>query len=130
MADLNILQPSVASKINLNDIDFDSIELSNLEQIKNEIDEIINYKKILGKRLESIEQKIRIEKKNKKDQMLREIDEEISKKKKQLLKIQEIENDQSSEDEENEIEEVVYNRKNPKGRVVKKQIRGRSIKNK
>lgn len=129
MTDFNIAQLNIIQKINLNDIDFDSLDISNLEEIKKELEEVINYKRILGKRLESIEQKIKIEKKNKKDQMIKEIDEEISKKKKQLLKIQEIENDdQSEDDDEEEIESVVYNKKSPKGKVTKKPARGKAVK--
>lgn len=108
------------SKLCITEIDFDNATLEELKEIKKEIEDIIIYKETLKNRLTIFESKLKEEKENKKQAMLKEIEDEIAKEKKKLLKIRKIEEDEETEETEEEEEAVVYNKKNPKGRPVKR----------
>lgn len=117
----NLLVQQQDSKLCITEIDFDNATLEELKEIRKEIDDIIIYKETLKNRLKIFDDKLKIEKNNKKQAMLKEIEDEIAKEKKKLLKIRKIEEDEETEEEEEEEEEaIIYNKKTPKGKPAKR----------
>jgi len=106
-------QIPVPDKISLNDLDFDELDESELIMIKNEIEVVLKINQLKNERMNQIKKQIADEKKQLRDEMLKEIKREkdkLTKALKEKMKSEE------SEDEES-IESIVYDKKNPKGKV-------------
>lgn len=115
MSEQNKIEPPVIhEKISLKDLDFDNLDLDELLMIKDEIDVVLNIKKLVGERLEHVKRQLNEEKEELRKKMMRDLRKEKEKLKK---------NDDY--DEEESSESVIYNKKTPKGKVTK--ARGRPL---
>ncbi len=102
-------QPVIHEKISIKDLDFDNLDIDELIMIKDEIDVVLNIRKLIGERLEYVKKQLVEEKEELRNKMLKEI-----KKEKERLR-------QETEEEESSAEEaIVYNKKTPKGKVTRR----------
>lgn len=106
-------EPIIHEKISLKDLDFDNLDLDELLMIKDEIDVVLNIRKLVGERLDHVKRQLNEEKEVLRKQMLKEL-----KKERDRLREEEEEDEESSE-------RIIYDKKAPRGRAIKSKPKGR-----
>ena len=126
-----IEQQVIQQKIAIKGLDFDNLEDDELLLIKDEIEIIIKIRELKNNRMDHIKRQIQEEKQELRKKMIRDLKKEKEKIIEKIKEEQEEEEESNGsihEDSETEIAAVVYNKKNPKGKVTTK--RGRPPKKK
>jgi thymidylate synthase ThyX len=113
-------QIPIINKLALNDIDFDNIDDNELQMIKEEIEVIVNIRRLKHERMVFVKKKIIEEKNELRNKMLKDLKREkqniIESYKKEA---EEAEAEEESNEEDSDIVSVIYNKKTPKGKVTK-----------
>jgi hypothetical protein len=113
--------------LSLKDLDFDNLEDTELEMLREEIDVILKIRQLKSERMQFIKSRISDEKILLRAQMQKEIKRE----KEKILRDYEEQIREEQNEEENSdsiVESVEYTKKTPKGRVIK--AKGRPAKKK
>lgn len=105
-------QIQVSSKLAIKDLDFDNLENDELEMIRDEINIILKMNDLKTERMAYFKLQLEEEKNKLRQQMQKDLKKERDKLVKELK-------DQLEEDE-GSTESVIYDKKNPKGKVTKK----------
>jgi hypothetical protein len=108
-----VAHQDVNRKISVDDIDLDVLDNDELQDLTNEIQVILRLRVLIGERKDAMILKLHKTIDKIKAKMLKEAKAEIEEEKKNLKK-------ESEEEEESSCEEVIYNKKTPKGKVTRK----------
>jgi len=118
MTELIIDQIPVPTKLSVKDLDFDALDDDELKMIHEEIAVVLKIRELKAERLDYVKKQIMEEKDQLRTQMLKELKREKDRILKEYKeKIEEQESDEDNETDET-VESVIYNKKNPKGKVT------------